>query len=281
MRGISVGSRAGQRLFGTAAAGREPALVIWRNGEVLMVPTSHPSASSETTPPVTPPVTVLEPSLQPLGLLARLGVAVEAAGCQAGAGLGTAKGTAAGLIPRAVIALPPIGGGLADPERHAGAANIAEVSGGGERELLAVDLSSVDEAAVLAAVDRDFGAGDGRRFVATRSVVSRTTAAGERLSLSSRAVAVCSKAQALLNWHRASLFCGRCGAATLPDLPGAKRQCTACGTQVYPRLDPVAIMLVYGTFDIVLDHFQRSFKPDDTSHASRGVIYLVPVLAVC
>ncbi len=49
----------------------------------------------------------------------------------------------------------------------------------------------------------------------------------------------------LLNWHAASRFCGRCGSATLSEAAGFRRRCTACGHLVFPRTDPVSIMLVH------------------------------------
>jgi len=48
---------------------------------------------------------------------------------------------------------------------------------------------------------------------------------------------------ALLSWHSNHRFCGRCGAATEPRIGGYKRVCTACGAELFPRTDPVAIML--------------------------------------
>ena len=47
----------------------------------------------------------------------------------------------------------------------------------------------------------------------------------------------------LLAWHAASRFCGRCGQETAMAAGGAKRVCTACQNEHFPRTDPVAIML--------------------------------------
>ncbi|WP_279481069.1 NAD(+) diphosphatase [Aureimonas sp. SK2] len=49
----------------------------------------------------------------------------------------------------------------------------------------------------------------------------------------------------LLNWHAGARFCGRCGAPTLSEAAGFRRRCTACGHLVFPRTDPVSIMLVH------------------------------------
>ena len=49
----------------------------------------------------------------------------------------------------------------------------------------------------------------------------------------------------LLGWHGRNRFCARCGAATHPEAAGYRRRCPACGDVVFPRTDPVTIMLVH------------------------------------
>ncbi|MEF2070777.1 NAD(+) diphosphatase [Consotaella aegiceratis] len=49
----------------------------------------------------------------------------------------------------------------------------------------------------------------------------------------------------LLSWHRSHRFCGRCGGPTVAEAAGMRRRCTACDTIVFPRTDPVTIMLVH------------------------------------
>jgi NAD+ diphosphatase len=51
-------------------------------------------------------------------------------------------------------------------------------------------------------------------------------------------------AKSLLDWHRRHRFCPACGAASAPGQAGFRRDCTACGTQHFPRTDPVVIMLI-------------------------------------
>ena len=48
---------------------------------------------------------------------------------------------------------------------------------------------------------------------------------------------------ALLTWHANHRFCGRCGAPTEPRIGGYKRVCASCAAELFPRTDPVAIML--------------------------------------
>ena len=52
------------------------------------------------------------------------------------------------------------------------------------------------------------------------------------------------QAHSLLAWHEGHRFCGRCGSPTEIAGGGIKSVCTGCGREVFPRIDPVAIMLV-------------------------------------
>jgi NAD+ diphosphatase len=55
---------------------------------------------------------------------------------------------------------------------------------------------------------------------------------------------VLAMAKSLLDWHRRHRFCSACGAPSTLAQAGFRRDCTACGTQHFPRTDPVVIMLV-------------------------------------
>ncbi|KAL5729524.1 NAD(+) diphosphatase [Ranunculus cassubicifolius] len=59
-------------------------------------------------------------------------------------------------------------------------------------------------------------------------------------------LAVAGHARALLEWHNVSRFCGHCGQKTVPVDAGRRKKCSSedCKTRVYPRVDPVVIMLV-------------------------------------
>ncbi len=48
---------------------------------------------------------------------------------------------------------------------------------------------------------------------------------------------------ALLAWHAGHRFCGKCGQPTSMRAGGYKRFCEGCGSEHFPRTDPVAIML--------------------------------------
>jgi NAD+ diphosphatase len=51
-------------------------------------------------------------------------------------------------------------------------------------------------------------------------------------------------AKSLLDWHRRHRFCANCGAPTQAAQAGFRRDCASCGTQHFPRTDPVVIMLI-------------------------------------
>lgn len=52
------------------------------------------------------------------------------------------------------------------------------------------------------------------------------------------------QALSLLRWNADNRFCGRCGGAMEGRIGGYKRICSACAHEIFPRTDPVAIMLV-------------------------------------
>jgi len=50
-------------------------------------------------------------------------------------------------------------------------------------------------------------------------------------------------ARSLISWHARHRFCANCGAPTAPFRAGWGRHCAVCGTEHFPRVDPVVIML--------------------------------------
>ncbi|KAG7021802.1 Nudix hydrolase 19, chloroplastic, partial [Cucurbita argyrosperma subsp. argyrosperma] len=59
-------------------------------------------------------------------------------------------------------------------------------------------------------------------------------------------LAIAGHGRALLDWHRTSRFCGHCGERTVPMEAGKRRECSnqSCKLRIFPRVDPVVIMLV-------------------------------------
>lgn len=67
---------------------------------------------------------------------------------------------------------------------------------------------------------------------------------GAMVGLDPREGEIAATARALFSWHGSHGFCSACGAATEVVQAGWQRACPACGTQHFPRTDPVVIMLV-------------------------------------
>lgn len=69
-----------------------------------------------------------------------------------------------------------------------------------------------------------------------RSVLNQALVDRETLGALAQAVS-------LVGWNASHRFCGKCGNASAMRAGGYRRACTACGTEHFPRTDPVAIML--------------------------------------
>lgn len=67
-------------------------------------------------------------------------------------------------------------------------------------------------------------------------------------------------ARAVLDWHRRHRFCSNCGAGSAFAFGGWKRLCAACGTEHFPRVDPVVIMAI-ARGDALLLGRQASWPP--------------------
>ncbi|XP_010535873.1 PREDICTED: nudix hydrolase 19, chloroplastic-like [Tarenaya hassleriana] len=80
-------------------------------------------------------------------------------------------------------------------------------------------------------------------FVELRTLMVAADWADERAM---NDLAIAGHARALLEWHNVSRFCGFCGSSTIPMEAGRRKQCSneTCNRRVYPRVDPVVIMLV-------------------------------------
>jgi NAD+ diphosphatase len=64
-------------------------------------------------------------------------------------------------------------------------------------------------------------------------------------------------ARSLVDWHTRHRFCARCGGATRLAKGGWQRDCTRCEAQHFPRVDPVAIMLVEHRGKLLLGRQER------------------------
>jgi len=57
-------------------------------------------------------------------------------------------------------------------------------------------------------------------------------------------LALAGRAKSLFAWHFTDKYCVACGSKTVARDGGVKQQCTGCGVESFPRVSPVAIMLV-------------------------------------
>lgn len=78
--------------------------------------------------------------------------------------------------------------------------------------------------------------------------------------LSADDLAIYGTARSVIDWHARHRFCARCGQPTRLAKGGWQRDCGACGTQHFPRVDPVAIMLVECRGQLLLGR-QARFPP--------------------
>ncbi|WP_300973684.1 NAD(+) diphosphatase [Sphingomonas sp. LHG3406-1] len=67
-------------------------------------------------------------------------------------------------------------------------------------------------------------------------------------------------ATSLASWHRRHGYCAACGQPSAIVRGGWSRQCGACGTEHYPRVDPVVIMLAEHDGRVLLGR-QPRFPP--------------------
>jgi NAD+ diphosphatase len=67
-------------------------------------------------------------------------------------------------------------------------------------------------------------------------------------------------ARSVLDWHARHRFCANCSFPTRPHHAGWARSCVNCGTEHYPRTDPVAIMLAEHDGRVLVGR-QAAFPP--------------------
>ncbi|OVA00472.1 NUDIX hydrolase domain [Macleaya cordata] len=107
---------------------------------------------------------------------------------------------------------------------------------GGDVVYWAIDVSGED-GSVPELIKKQFC------FVELRTLMVATDWADVRVM---GQLAIAGNARALLEWHNVSRFCGHCGERTIPIDAGRRKQCSnqQCKKRIYPRVDPVVIMLV-------------------------------------
>ncbi|MDR3460832.1 MAG: NAD(+) diphosphatase [Beijerinckiaceae bacterium] len=99
----------------------------------------------------------------------------------------------------------------------------------GERALFA---TRIEGAAHEAAPERDDLA-----FVDLRTIAAQGLVDPEMIG-------ALSQAKSLLHWHQHNRFCANCAKPSKAAAGGSRRECEHCGRHHFPRVEPVAIMLV-------------------------------------
>ncbi|WP_237152004.1 NAD(+) diphosphatase [Oryzibacter oryziterrae] len=99
--------------------------------------------------------------------------------------------------------------------------------------------------------------GEGERLTDLRSLALE----GE---VSAEVFGPAAQARSMLFWHKRHGFCANCGAPTAIAAGGYQRDCAACGSQHFPRTDPVVIMLITDGDRALLGR-QSRFKPGSYS----------------
>jgi len=116
-----------------------------------------------------------------------------------------------------------------------------------ESGLLFTDLSGIGDDAELVYLGLRDGAplfvavpteGDLRPAITMRETMMAL------IQLPATEVALFGGARSIADWHARHRFCAQCGGPTKIAKGGWQRGCTACEAQHFPRVDPVAIMLV-------------------------------------
>ena len=99
-------------------------------------------------------------------------------------------------------------------------------------------LGALDEQPAVALSTRSDPSGtpDGIKAIDLRSIYVQEL-------VDPSAMGAMAQAASLLAWHRENRYCGKCGGPTTMRGGGVKRHCAACDKELFPRTDPVAIML--------------------------------------
>ena len=110
---------------------------------------------------------------------------------------------------------------------------LAEAPAGAELVLLGLDGAGRAHVAVVPPAGAE-GTAPAMRSPALMAVLA---------ALQPGEAATYAAARSLLDWHARHRFCARCGSTTHLFRAGWGRQCDACYTEHFPRVDPVVIMI--------------------------------------
>ena len=109
---------------------------------------------------------------------------------------------------------------------------------------------------------------DGGQTLAPEESFQEMRAIASRLDMKSLAVA--GRAKSLFDWHYSHRFCSTCGAESQSTAGGMFRHCHACQTDHFPRVNPVAIMLILNGDNCLLG--RSAGWPDKAYSALAGFV---------
>ncbi len=85
-----------------------------------------------------------------------------------------------------------------------------------------------------------------------------------------KSLAIAGRAKSLFDWHNSHRFCSVCGKESQPTGGGMNRKCPICFTEHFPRVNPVAIMLVLNGDDCLMG--RSAGWPDGAYSALAGFV---------
>jgi NAD+ diphosphatase len=88
--------------------------------------------------------------------------------------------------------------------------------------------------------------------------------------MDARSLAIAGRAKSLFDWHLSHRFCSACGKQSQAIQGGLSRKCPVCETDHFPRVNPVAIMLVINGDDCLLG--RSAGWPDGAYSALAGFV---------
>ena len=90
--------------------------------------------------------------------------------------------------------------------------------------------------------------------------------------LSAEEAAILAHARANVDWHSRHRFCGVCGKPTESRRGGQQRSCSSCGTEHFPRTDPVVIVVVTNGESCLLGQSRGRLSRQSTYSALAGFV---------
>lgn len=91
-------------------------------------------------------------------------------------------------------------------------------------------------------------------------------------TLGSEDAGIAAQARIQIDWHKKYRFCSACGSETLMKRGGQARSCTGCGSEHFPRTDPVIIVVVHNGDSCLLGQSRGRLQSTNTYSALAGFV---------